>query len=254
MIAAYEELSARLDELEANVTFTANSASLRPRLGDVLRWDVGGDAIKLARDFMNAKARPEDIYGALLVRVVAAFEHFARVLVEDAARRTAATSKTYAELAEHVRTRHAVLTGRLLSSLEEPLEYQVLDVKQLAENLASCVSGSSSFLLNTSAFAAVVINPRPGVIERALANLGINGWWDAVGATRNLQTLLGTRGARDTSKAAHKHLEELCKRRNRIAHAGDGDITVGESDLRQEILFVRTVAEAISREVEARLT
>jgi hypothetical protein len=253
MIAAYRELDARLDELEGSVTFTATSASLRPRLGGVLRWSDGGEAIGLARDFISAKARPETIYSALLVRTVAAFEHFARVLVEDVARRTAATGKTYAELGDHVRTRHAVLTGRLLGGLEEPLDYQVLDVKQLAENLASCVSGSSSFRLNTSAFAAVVTNPRPGVIEKALANLDFDGWWDAVGTATDLQTLLGTRGARDTSKAANKYLEELCKRRNRIAHAGDGDVTVSESDLREGIFFVRALAEAISRVVEARL-
>ena len=152
-----------------------------------------------------------------------------------------------------MRNRHAVLTGRLLSTLEAPLEYQTVDVKQIAENLASCVSGASPFRLNTFAFSAAVTNGSPGVIANALANLDFNGWWDAVGKTNDLQTFLGTKGARETSKAASKHLEELCKRRNRIAHAGDGELTISENDLRQEIRFLRTLAEALSREVEARL-
>jgi len=253
MIAAYSELNARLDELEANLSFTAIATSLRPRLGSALNWDVGGEAVEYAQQFMGMKAIPENIYGALLVRTVAAFERFARLLVDDAARRTAATGKAYSDLAEQVRNRHAVLTGRLLSSLEEPREYQVIDVKQLAENLASCVSGDPSFRLNTSAFAAVVINGSPQIIEKALGNLGIDGWWDAIGATTKLQKLLGTKTTRDTSKAANRRLEELCRRRNQIAHAGTADITVSESDLRQDIKFVRTLAEALSNELEARL-
>lgn len=253
MIPAYEELEALLDELVANVNFTALSASLRPRLADALRWEIGGDAIGLARDFMSARAQPENIYSALLVRAVAAFERFARGLVDAAAIRTAATRRTYEDLSEHVRSRHAVLTGRLLTSLDDPFEYQVVNVKQLAENLASCVSGASPFRLNASAFAAIVTSGRPQVIERALSNLDIDGWWDAVGAKRDLQTLLGTRGPRDTSKVVTKRLDDLCRRRNRIAHGGDGDVIVTESDVRQEIQFLRTLAEALCHEVDARL-
>jgi hypothetical protein len=112
MTAAYRELFARLDELEATASFTAISATLRPRLGDVLRWEAGGDAIGLAQQFMRATAsRPESIYGALLVRVVAGFERFARLLVDDAVR-TAARCTKYRELEEHVRNRHTVLTAK----------------------------------------------------------------------------------------------------------------------------------------------
>ena len=165
MAAAYEEFHARLEELERTVNFTAASASLRPRLGDALKWEVGGEAIQLAVSFMSAKVTVEDIYAALLVRAVASFEHFARVLVEEAARHTAASGKSYAELGEHVNVRHTVLTGRLLSALEELPEYQTIDVEQIVNNLASCISGRSGFRLNTSAFSAVVTSPKPGVIQ-----------------------------------------------------------------------------------------
>lgn len=254
MNAAYRELAARLDELEASTSFTAIAATLRPRLGDVLRWEAGGDAIGLAQQFMRATAnRPESIYGALLVRAVAGFERFARLLVDDAAKRTAARCKKYSDIKEHVRNRHTVLTGKLLGSIEEPRDYQPVDVRQLAENLASCLSESPSFRINTSAFAAAVYNGSPRAIEKALTNLDIDNWWDAIGGTPKLQKLLGTKGARDTGKAAGKRLDEICKSRNQIAHAGDGDITVSESDLREAIAFVRALAEALSGVLDARL-
>jgi hypothetical protein len=248
------ELNVRLDEVEANVDFVAISTSLRPWLGSLLNWDVGGDGIGLARRFMEAAGnRPENLYGALLVRALAAFERFARLLVDDAANRMAARAKSFNEIKEQVRSRHTVLTGRLLGSVEEPRDYQTIDVKQLAENLASCTSGSTAFRLNASAFAAVVVNGSPPAIEKALSNLGIDSWWDAVGRAANLRSLLMTKGPRETGKMARKRLEELYKRRNQIAHAGDGDITVSETDLRAAIQFVRALSEALEREVSVRL-
>jgi hypothetical protein len=63
---------------------------------------------------------------------------------------------------------------------------------------------------------------------------------------------VGTKGARDTGRAARKRLDEICKSRNQIAHAGDDDITVSESDLREGVAFVRAFAEALSGVLEAR--
>src|ERR1700722_10473974 len=208
-MAAYDDLTARLDELETNLAFTSLAVSLRPQLNRVLRWDGAPETVALSRKFMDTKARVENIYGALLIQSVATFERFLRALIDDTATKTADISKNYAEVKEHVRNRHAVLTGKLLSSLEAPLDYQAVDVKQLAENLASCVSGRSPFRLNASAFAAVVSSGKSEIIDRALANLGIGQCWDAIGRTPELQKILRTKGARETRKATIRQLDEL---------------------------------------------
>ncbi len=135
---------------------------------------------------------------------MAGFERFARVSVDDAAKRTAARCKKYSDMAEHVRTRHTVLTGKLLGSIEEARDYQTVNVRQLAENLASCLSEGSPFRVNASAFASAVFNGSPRVIEKALTNPDIDNWWDAIRGTSKLQKLLGKKGARDTGRAASK--------------------------------------------------
>jgi RiboL-PSP-HEPN len=249
------ELNARLDELATNVGFVALATSLRPRLADILNWQHGGEALDLARRFMNADAnRPESFYGALLVRALGAFERFMRLLVDEAATRTADRAESYDHVKEHIRNRHTVLTGRLLGSIEEPRDHLVVDVQQLAKNLASCGLGATQFRFNSSAFSAAVTNVSPSVIERALGNLSIVNWQDAVGRSLPMQHLLGTRGTRDTNKAASKRLEELCRRRNQIAHAGDGEVTITEADVLDAIRFLRAYAEALEHEVDARLS
>jgi len=155
-MAAYDDLTARLDELETNLAFTSLAVSLRPQLNGVLRWDGAPETVALSRKFMDTKARVENIYGALLIQSVATFERFLRALIDDTATKTADISKNYAEVKEHVRNRHAVLTGKLLSSLEAPLDYQAVDVKQLAENLASCVSGRSLGRLGESSLPSLI--------------------------------------------------------------------------------------------------
>jgi len=240
--------------LEANLVFVAIATSLRPRLGSVLNWGAGGEVIKLAQSFLNAKeSRPENLYVALLVRALAAFERFARQLVEDAVGRTGARAGSYDDLVQRVRDRNTVLTGRLLASLDEPRDYLVIDARLLAENLASCAPGSSSFRLNAAAFAAVVVSGSPPVLERALKNLDIENWWDALGGPASLQRLLGTTGPRATGLAACDRLEQLWRWRNLTVHAGDAETVVTESNLRDAIHFVRTLAAALGQVVIARL-
>jgi len=248
------ELNARLDELESNVEFIATATSLRPRLGAILNWGVGGDVVRLAQSFLDTKSsRAENLYAALLLRALAAFERFARQFVDDTVGRVVAHAGSFDSLAQRVRDRNIVLTGRLLASLEEPREHLVIDPGLLAKNLSSCVTGNRSFQLNAAAFAAVVVSGSPTVIERALRNLDIENWWDAVGNVASLQQLLGTAGPRATGTAAAERLKELWRSRNLIAHAGDGETVVTESDVRDAIRFVRTLAIALEQAISARL-
>jgi hypothetical protein len=254
METVLRELNARLDELEANLVFVASATTLRPRLGGVLNWQVGGEVVRLAQNYLNAAAsRPENLYAALLVRAIAAFERFCRQLVENATVRTGVRSAQYEDLAKHIRERNVVLTGRLLASLDEPRDHLTFDPTTLAQNLASCTPGSASFRLNAAAFAAVVVSGRPLVLERALRNLDVENWRDAVGGTPGLQRLLATAGARATGHAVYQRLEELCRWRNIIAHAGDSEPVVNEEDLHDAIEFLRALAAALGQVVLARL-
>ncbi|MGE0876680.1 MAG: HEPN domain-containing protein [Burkholderiales bacterium] len=203
---------------------------------------------------MSARnSRIEGVLGPLLVRLLAAFERYARRMIEDAIAVHRDVARSYDDLTSHIRMRNTALTGTLLASIESPREHLALQFDSLISNLASCQSGSTTYHLNAQAFAAAVSGMNPSALERALANVGIREWWDELGADGGLVKVLGTRGARNTGKMARDRLEELWRWRNHLAHGGDEEVALSEHQLRDCLAFVRAFTVALDAVVFSRV-
>jgi len=246
MSKALDELRARLLDIEADVTFVSLATRLRPRLGDVVNWSAGGEVTLLAREFMGSRDwRVEGVFGPLLVRLLATLERYTRNLIEEALVAYEGRAATYDQLALHIKNRNTALTGTLLAAIEAPRDHLKLQFDSLISNLASCKAGSTTYHLNSKAFGAAVVGMGAAALERALGNVGVSDWWDKVGSYRALEAVLGTKGSRATGKVARDRLEELCRWRNNLAHGGDEEVALAESELRECVAFARTLAEAL---------
>ncbi|MGA8342635.1 MAG: hypothetical protein WB781_11930, partial [Candidatus Sulfotelmatobacter sp.] len=88
---------------------------------------------------MNSKeARPEGIYGPLLVRLMAGFERYLRLLIVEGVEYRASSAKTFDDLSKKLVNRNLILTGRILANLENPRDYLSFSIEALVANLASC--------------------------------------------------------------------------------------------------------------------
>lgn len=254
MPAPLDELNTRITELKADLEFVALAARLRPRIGEVVQWEPPGEILRLVREFMSMKSsRPEGVYGALLVRLLAAFERYLRMLIIQSVEQRASGVRTYDELPEILCKRNLVLTGRVLAAIDAPRDHLTLDINSLVANLATCTQGSDSFRLNAQVFSATITGASSFVIEKALENVGVDGWWDGVGTNKNLAKLLGTQGARATGNRACERLKELWRWRNHLAHGGDQEIALSESQLREAIDFVALFSAALDSAVKKQL-
>jgi hypothetical protein len=253
MSTSLEDLRARLSELKADLEFITTSTQLRPRLGEILEWDGPAEIVQLARRFMNSKeARPEGIYGPLLVRLMAGFERYLRsLIVEGVAYRTSA-AKTFDDLSKKLVNRNLILTGRILANLENSRDYLSFSTEALIVNLAGCKAGSNSFKLNSEAFSASVIGINPAAIDKALETIEVIECWDTIGGDPKLEKLLGTKGARATGSQSADRLKELSRWRNHLAHGGD-EITITESQLRDAIDFVWAFTTSLDAAVKKHL-
>jgi hypothetical protein len=252
--AALDELKARIAEIKADLTFVALATQLRPRIGDVVQWQAAGEVLELVRQFMSAKSnRPEGVYGPLLVRLLAAFERFMRLLIVQSVEHRASGAETYDELSKTISQRNLILTGRVLATIDAPRDHLTLDIESLISNLASCKRGSGSFRLNSQAFSATVTGASPSVIEKALQYVDVSDCWDGVGANVALAKQLQTRGTRATGDRAHERLKELWRWRNHLAHGGDEEIALTESQLLEAIDFVDSFSAALDIVVKKRL-
>lgn len=254
MTAALEELKVRIGEIDADLTFVALAAQLRPRVGDVVAWGGAGEVLDLVRRFMNAKSsRPEGVYGPLLVRLFAAFERYLRNLVTHSVEQRGSKAHTYDDLPEVLSHRNLVLTGRILASLDSPGDRTAPDIETLIANLATCKHGSNTFRLNTQAFSATVTGAGPAIIEKALEHVNITEWWDEVGGNSALAEHLGTKGSRATGNRTRERLKELWRWRNHLAHGGDEETAITESQLREAVSLVVAFCSALDGVVNKKL-
>ena len=254
MAKPIEEFSTRLDELKSDLNFVRTAAKLRPRIGHVMNYQAEAEALKLATDFMSEKrSRPEGLIAALFVRVIAAFERYLRKLVETGVENINNSAATYDGLSSAIKSRNLAFTGRIISAIDNPKDYLILNYEDLISNLASCRVGAESFRLNAMAFSAAVIGSTPEAVERALKSIEVEEWWDHVGADKGLQTMLGTRKPRDTANRAQEKLKELTRWRNQVAHGGDEEVSLTEDQLERVIDFLRQFAICLDSEVAKQL-
>jgi hypothetical protein len=173
-----------------------------------------------------------------------------RTTIADVVIRRAEKAKTYDDLAESLGNRNLVLTGRLLSTLDTPRDYLTLNVNEMVDNLASCRRGSSSFKLNALAFSATLAGVNPSVIEKAFDNVDVGKWWDKIGANPKVVALMGTTGTHATGLRVKERLKELARWRNHVAHGGDGQLVISDSELSDAIQFVAVFGEALDAIVQ----
>ncbi len=249
-----DELNARIAELKVNLAFVALATRLRPRIGEAIQWGAAGEVLLLVKEFMDNKSvRVEGVYGPLFIALMASFERYVRMLVIQTVEKQAAVAKTYDEIPATLANRNLVLTGRVLANVDAPRDHITLNVESLISNLASCKSGNAAFRLNARAFSTTVTGVNPAVVEEALKAVGVTEWWDGVGGSAELAGLLGTRKPRETGLRARERLKELCRWRNHLAHGGDEEIALSETQLREAIDFVVSFSDALNKTVQKHL-
>jgi hypothetical protein len=104
--------------------------------------------------------------------------------------------------------------------------------------------------LNVSAFSATLASVSPAAIERALENVDVSNWWDKIGASPKIVALLGTKGNHATGIRAKERLKELTRWRNHVAHGGEGQIVISDSQLGDAVDFVAAFGKALDAVVQ----
>lgn len=243
-------LNTQLEELVATLNFISLASSLRPRIGKTLDWGQESVAPELFRNLRSFMDLRDDylpvIYGALLVRIAAAFEMFLRKLVEAIVESAQRKYPRFEDVPEVLREASIRFTGFALFQKSSPRDHLAFDYSVLIENLATCRPGQSSVRLNPTVFSAGIQGGKPEAIEKALRSVCIEDWWDHVCADRELQSALGAKKSREAKALLVDELENLWRRRNILAHGGVNSAAPTEQELRKLISVIRTFGSALS--------
>src|SRR5260370_34301437 len=113
---ALKEFELAIEDIASSFGFVRAAARLRPRLGDMLHWDIlDAEARKLATTFLQQSAAQESLlYRGLVISLAGAFEQFVRRMIRDSVSAMAKALALYATL-------HNPLNKHTLYSTHLPL-------------------------------------------------------------------------------------------------------------------------------------
>jgi hypothetical protein len=254
MTKALNEFSLRLAEWRNDLELLKRTYELRPRINQVLDFDKRGEVLELARSFGSIVGnQPATLYGPMLVRLVASFERFVRLLIRDAIDAWVQKAKTFDQLPDGLGGRNLVLSGRVIANSDSPREHLDIDLENIVDSLVTCRTGSTTFRLNSLAFMLQVTGVTPEIIENGLKLARITNWWDVVGADRPLQRNLNCTRTSDATKKAAARLKELSRWRNNWAHGGDEEVSLTAPELLEAADFLSLFSNALDVTVAKRI-
>jgi hypothetical protein len=246
MSQALNEFNLRLADLENDLSLLEYAFELRPRIKQVLDPSKQGAVLDLAMKFGNLEGnQPESFYGPMLIRLVASFERYLRLLMRDAVEGWAKRAKTFDQLPDGLGDRNLVLSGRLIGNSDSPRDHLSVDLFTLVDNLPTCRNGSVAFRLNPIVFMDLINGITPDVIERGLKAIRINNWQNVIGADKNLQVQLACNRTSDATKQMAARLKELSRWRNNWAHGGDNEVSLTITEVKGALEFLSAFSKAL---------
>ncbi len=246
MSQALNEFVLRAGEIKSDLSFLEQAFELRPRIYLVLDFEKRGETLEMARKFGDTVGnRPASFCGPILVRLIASFERYLRMLMQETVDSWAKKAQYFDNLPEGLAERNLVLSGRFIGNSDSPRDYMTLDINTLVDNLVTCRKGRSEFRLNSGVFMDLIYGVTSEVIEKSLNTTRINNWMNVVGADRPLQARLGVDRVSDATKAVTARLKKLSRWRNNWAHGGDDEVSLTIREVNEELEFVLAFSKAL---------
>lgn len=188
------------------------------------------------------------VYKALFVRAYAGFEQYLRDLVQSAANTISDSRLVQSKLdppkmkiVERLYGHQIQLAGEGFRKYFEPLDHIRINYAEVAKAIVQSSDKNEPFLLDGMIVGLRINNINRDVINKIFERFDCQIQWNNFSSKATLQTLLKTKGVRETDKATAKLLNDALARRNRLAHTS-GSEELLENELSQHISFLRELS------------
>ena len=247
-MGAIDTYVAFLDEILETTGFVRHAGVLKSRIGPIVHWDAAGDLRPTLRAYLDSKPVEDRVYQSFLVAAHAGFEQFVSALLEDACELVSKKRMASAEVEKRMPgllSKFRRASGSALAASLSPRDHWKIDYDGLVESLATTHAASSMSNVLGRIFVVEARSIDKEGLQKQLDTIGYRLSWDEVGKKPLFQKILSTSGTRDTSKAASELLDQLCSRRNALAHS-QGALSVGGDELETFLAYYRALAEHVA--------
>lgn len=184
-------------------------------------------------------------YDGSVVLLSAAYESFARDIIEELCREIERKIPKFDNLPDKIKSENARATGRVLSKHNEK-RFSQFDYLKLSEHLGSCIVGSDKYRLNSGPLASHDRNLNSRELADLFHRVGIDKLWERIGAVPCIQQFFSVTESDPAKKSAIAKLDEFIPLRNQVAHTGSGEDSIGPEALTQWVDFFLVLAESLS--------
>lgn len=154
-------------------------------------------------------------YCTLVVLIFTCFEIFIEEIMRRYLRLKIADASRYAELPEKIRNNHETLSVELMSKIAQSRYRNNLTVSDVIRRMYLCEFGAPPIEINEEAFIIHTSNFRPNSLKTYFERVGIESVVDRAIKIGGVAKLVEERGISSTATFI---LEDLCARRNEVAH------------------------------------
>ena len=241
VLADFEE---RLDELTSEIHMQAAVADIR-KLGKSGVLDRSPIAEETLRHLLSpsSTSRRRSQYAGAIVELYAAWETFAEVLVKAFVVECAASGTS---LAVNVCKRHLAKSMEIIALVQKGIpRYAAEDLALLLEN-ATRVERRDYSQINALALVHHSANLRSSTMLAMLSDVGADQAWSQALRATDLLTALRDSGLSGPHENAVFFLDDLCTRRNDIAHGGEISETFDETYQLAYLKALRALGRALS--------
>lgn len=180
---------------------------------------------------------------AVVTQLYAIYERFVEDLITDWLLILPGLVPCYSELEERIQNTHQIGVGRLLIDLNKN-RYKHLSNQEVIRGLFHGVNGEDQYELLSDAFFFHEQNLRKDILEKLLADAGINKAWNWVDKHRAVKNFLEE--IRGNQNTAEGELNELISYRNDAAHGEPIDDFLGFEALLELCDFVESLCQALA--------
>lgn len=184
-------------------------------------------------------------YDGAVVLLSATYETYARDTVEAICREIEKKIPRFDDLTEKIKSENARATGRVLSRHNDK-RFSQFDYGDLSRGLGTCVSGSTTYRLNSGPLSSHDRNLTSSELADLFKRVGIDRFWERMGSASPIQQYFATSEPPATQKAATAKLDEFILLRNQVAHTGSGESSTGPEALIQWLDFFLALSEGLT--------
>lgn len=248
-MSAESVYSSYLDELRDTASFVRTCVALRPVVATFMRRGEEAHADQLVKAYLSSPQVESRVYQSFLVAAHAGFEQFFVSLLEDVCALINDSGISASDLEKKIPgfvNRFRRVSGTALTGIFEPKEHWKLDFEGLVGALSSTLKSAQKATLMGRVFVVEGGSVDGDSVKKKLAACGCKFDWDEVGRQPEIAAALEVSGVRAVGKAAKDMIDDLCRKRNALAHS-QGSLSVDAQELLKYLLFYGAFSRYLSK-------